>query len=283
MPRSRFDDRSVLVTGAGSGIGRETALLFAARGATLFLCDVDESGLTETAQEARRSGGDVHADVVDVSRRDAMSTFAAAVHQKVAAVDVLVNNAGVGLSGGVLDTELDDWEWVISINLWGVIHGLHYFVPPMVRRKKGGHVVNVASAAGFMATPDLAAYGTTKYAVVGLSEALRGELFPHGIGVSVICPGIINTPIVKSARLKGSGVSRDELVDLYKRRNYGPEKVASAILGAVIKNRAIVPVTPEAWVTYSLKRALPETLPGLVHRVLGRGLGRARSKKGAGE
>jgi short-subunit dehydrogenase len=153
----------------------------------------------------------------------------------------------------------------------------------MVRRKKGGHVVNVASAAGFLATPDLAAYGTTKYAVVGLSEALRGELLPHGIGVSVICPGIINTPIVKTARLKGSGVTRDQLVELYKRRSYGPEKVASAILGAVIKNRAVVPVTPEAWVTYTLKRALPEATPALVNRVLGRRLGRGRSKKGASE
>jgi short-subunit dehydrogenase len=248
----------------------------------LFLCDVDEAGLAETAHQARRSGGSVHAHTVDVSRRDDMRVFADEVHQKVAAVDVLVNNAGVGLSGGVLDTGLDDWEWVISINLWGVIHGLHFFVPKMVQRKKGGHVVNVASAAGFMATPDLAAYGTTKYAVVGLSEALRGELLPHRIGVSVICPGIVNTKIVQTARLRGNGVNRNELVDLYERRNYGPEKVASAILGAVIKDRAIVPVTPEAWVTYALKRALPESTPGLVNRVIGRGLGRGRPKKGDG-
>lgn len=279
MPRSRFDDKSVLVTGAASGIGRETALLFAARGAALFLCDVDEGGLSETANDARRSGGKVHTHVVDVSRRDAMATFAAAVHERVEAVDVLVNNAGVGLSGGVLDTDLDDWEWVISINLWGVVHGLHYFVPSMVRRKKGGHVVNVASAAGFLATPDLAAYSTTKYAVVGLSEALRTELVPHGIGVSVICPGLINTKIIQTARLRGTGPSRAELVELYERRNYGPEKVASAILGAVINNRAIVPVAPEAWVTYALKRAMPVSTPSLVQRMVGR----ARSKKGTGE
>jgi len=249
MLRSRFDEKSVLITGAGSGIGRETALMFSARGASLFLCDIDEEGLSATAKEARRSGGRVHTYVVDVSRREAMRAFAATVHEQVPAVDVLVNNAGVGLSGGILDTELDDWEWVVSINLWGVIHGCHFFVPKMVARKQGGHVVNIASAAGFLATPDLAAYATTKFGVLGLSEAMRSELAPHRIGVSAICPGIVNTKIVETARLRGGNVSREELVGMYRRRNYGPEKVALAILGAVVKNRGVVPVTPEAWVT----------------------------------
>lgn len=282
MPRSRFDEKSVLVTGAASGIGRETAIVFAARGASLFLCDIDEQGLSDTAKEARRSGGAVHTYVVDVSRRDAMRAFASTVHDQVPAVDVLVNNAGVGLSGGILDTDLDDWEWVVSINLWGVIYGCHFFVPKMVARKGGGHVVNVASAAGFLATPDLAAYATTKFGVLGLSEALRSELAPHGIGVSTICPGIINTKIVETARLSGGKVSREELVGLYRRRNYGPERVAAAILGAVIKNRGVVPVTPEAWITYALKRALPESTPNIVHRLAGRGLGRKREKGESG-
>ena len=271
MPRGRFDDKAVLITGSGSGIGRETALAFAARGATLFLCDVNETGLEESAHAARRSGVTVHTRVVDVSRRASMEEFAASVHEEVEAVDVLVNNAGVGLGGGFLDTSLDDWEWVVSINLWGVIHGCHFFLPKMVARKQGGHVVNVASAAGLLAPADLAAYGTTKYAVVGLSEALREELRPHGIGVSTICPGVINTPITRTARLRGQNApSRERLVAMYQRRNYGPEKVATAIVDAVLEDRGVVPVTPEAWAMYALKRALPETTSRLVQRIADR-------------
>jgi NAD(P)-dependent dehydrogenase (short-subunit alcohol dehydrogenase family) len=272
VPRGRFDDKAVLVTGAGSGIGRETALAFAARGARLFLCDVNSAELEETAQVARRSGVAVHTSVVDVSKRDAMEVYASRVHQEIEAVDVLVNNAGVGLGGGFLDTSLDDWEWVVSINLWGVVHGCHFFLPAMVRRKRGGHVVNVASAAGLLATADLSAYSTTKYAVVGLSEALREELRPHDIGVSTICPGVINTPIVRTARLRGEHApSREQLVSLYQRRNYGPEKVAAAIVDAVLSGRGLVPVTPEAWMMYALKRALPETTQRLAQRIAARG------------
>jgi NAD(P)-dependent dehydrogenase (short-subunit alcohol dehydrogenase family) len=272
VPRGRFDDKAVLVTGAGSGIGRETALAFAARGAVLFLCDVNEAALEETARVARRSGVTVHTEVVDVSRRDAMEAFASRVHREVDAVDILVNNAGVGLGGGFLDTSLEDWDWVISINLWGVVYGCHFFLPAMVHRKRGGHVVNVASAAGLLATADLVAYGTTKYAIVGLSEALREELRPHDIGVSTICPGVINTPIARTARLRGAHApSRERLVALYQRRNYGPEKVATAIVGAVLSGGGLVPVTPEAWMMYALKRALPETTQRLVRRITDRG------------
>src|SRR5439155_1020798 len=124
-------------------------------------------------------------------------------HAEHEAVDVLVNNAGVGLGGGFLDTSLEDWRWILSINLWGVIHGCHFFLPPMVRRGRGGHVVNVSSAAGFLATAQLAAYSATKFAVFGLSEALRDELRPHGIAVTTVCPGIINTPITTSAPMRG--------------------------------------------------------------------------------
>ena len=270
VPDIRFDDKNVLVTGAANGIGRATALLFASRGGRMFLCDIDEKGLSETAELAKGYGYPVRTDRIDVSDREQMRTYAESIHGEVAALDVLVNNAGVGLAGGCLDTSLEDWDWVIGINLWGVIYGCHFFVPQMVERRAGGQVVNVSSAAGFVATADLAAYSTTKFAVFGLSEALRDELEPHGIGVSAICPGVINTTITRTARLRGARAEpgeRERLVDMYKRRNYGPERVAQAILDAVAQNRAVVPVTPEAWVSYAMKRAAPELTTRMIRQL----------------
>jgi NAD(P)-dependent dehydrogenase (short-subunit alcohol dehydrogenase family) len=259
-----------LVTGAASGIGRETALALARAGADLVACDLNESGLEETGKAIRALGRSVLARRVDVASRDEMAAFAAEVHRQRDAVDVLVNNAGVGLGGGALDTSLEDWGWVLGINLWGVIHGCHFFVPPMVARGRGGHVVNVSSAAGFLATAQLAAYSTTKFAVFGLSEALRDELQPHRIGVTAVCPGIINTPITTSARMRGpiaGDAARAAMVEFYRRRNYGPERVAAAIVKAIARNRAVVPVSPEAWMMYVLKRLSP-ALTARINRIL---------------
>ena len=174
-------------------------------------------------------------------------------------VDLLVNNAGVGLVGGFLDTTLPDWDRLVSINLMGVVHGCHYFLPAMIERGSGGHVVNVASAAGFLANPALCAYTATKFAVLGLSEALRAELRPHGIGVTAICPGVINTQITATSPIRGEGADerRDKLTGLYERRNYGPERVAKSILRAVERNRAVAPVAPEAHAMYAVSRVAP--------------------------
>jgi NAD(P)-dependent dehydrogenase (short-subunit alcohol dehydrogenase family) len=265
-----FRDRLALVTGAGSGIGRATALALAREGAQLALCDVDEAGLEQTAAAARAMGRDVLARRVDVAEAREMQAFADAVHAVRPAVDVLVNNAGVGLGGGFLETSLQDWDWVLRINLWGVIHGCHVFVPAMVRRAQGGHVVNVASAAGLVATSQLAAYATSKFAVVGLSEALRDELVPHRIGVTAVCPGIINTPITRSSRMVGrygTPAARESLVRAYQRRGYGPERVAENILRAVRKGRPVAPISPEAWVMYYLKRLAPR-LTARINRVV---------------
>jgi NAD(P)-dependent dehydrogenase (short-subunit alcohol dehydrogenase family) len=266
MDVRNLDGKTALVTGAGSGIGRATALALAGRGANLVLCDLNEVGLGETAEAARRLGRDVLARRVDVASADEMHAFADTVHAQVEAVDLLMNNAGVGLGAGFLHTSLDDWRWIIGINLSGVIHGCHFFLPAMVRRRRGGHVVNVASAAGYVATEALAAYSTTKFAVVGLSEALREELGPHGIGVTAVCPGLINTPITQTSPLRGPEATpeaRAYMIEVYRRRNYPAERVAENVLKAVQRNRAVAPISPEAWVMYLLKRLAP----GLVARV----------------
>jgi len=263
MDTTTLTGRTALVTGAGSGIGRATALAFARRGADLALCDRDEEGLAQTEAMARALGREVLARRVDVSQRDEMKAFADAVHARVEAVDILMNNAGVGLGALFQDSSLEDWDWIVGINLMGVVYGCHEFVPAMVKRARGGHVVNVSSAAGYVATAELAAYSTTKFAVLGLSEALRLELHPHGIGVTAVCPGIINTAITRTSPMRGiadSPEARARVVRVYERRNYGPERVAENVLKAIHRNRAVAPISPEAWVLYYAKRWLPGPL-----------------------
>jgi NAD(P)-dependent dehydrogenase (short-subunit alcohol dehydrogenase family) len=257
--------RTVLVTGAGSGIGRATALLSAKRGADIVICDVDEAGLAETEAQASRNGHKVTSRRVDVADREQMRAFA----DDVGAVDLLVNNAGVGIAAEFLDTPLEEWDWIVSINLLGVVHGCHFFVPKMIERGSGGHVVNISSMAGYLPSPGLPAYSATKFAVLGLSEAMRQELHPHAIGVTAICPGIINTPITRSTRAYGAAADpglRERTVKLFERRNYGPEKVAANILKAVQRERTVAPVSPEAWFAYALKRTSPRLAGWIVRR-----------------
>jgi short-subunit dehydrogenase len=141
-----------------------------------------------------------------------------------------------------------------------VVHGIHFFVPPMVARGRGGHVVNVSSMAGYLASSTLPAYVATKHAVLGLSESLREELAPHRIGVTAVCPGIIDTPIVRSSRWRGprsAEAARDEAARVFARRSYPPERVAEKLLRAVQRDRAVAPISPEAWTFYYLKRLAP--------------------------
>ena len=260
MDIANLSGKTVLVTGAASGIGKETALAFARRGANLIICDRNDAGLAETAARIQSLGRDVISRRVDVANRDEMGAFAATVHAQIPAVDILMNNAGVALGATFCDTGLEDWDWILGINLLGVIHGCHFFIPAMVARGRGGHVINTASTAAFAASTAMAAYGTTKFAVLGLSEALRDELARHHIGVTAICPGVINTPIVDTAVLRGAMATpkaRQFIGDTFRRRNYGPERVAQNVLKAVQRNRAVAPISPEAWLTYYLKRLWP--------------------------
>jgi NAD(P)-dependent dehydrogenase (short-subunit alcohol dehydrogenase family) len=261
-----FEGRRVVVTGAASGIGRATARAFAREGAQLYACDLARAELPALEKELWAEGAkSVRTLAVDVGSRAQMADLCETICSE-GSPDVLVNNAGVGLAGGVLDTTLEDWEWIVNVNLWGVVHGCHFFAPKMAARGSG-QIVNVASAAGFYNSEAMAAYGTTKYAVVGLSEALRDELAPRGVGVTVVCPGFINTQIVDTMRMRGAGYPEQERARVqrfYQKRNYSPDRVAAAILSAVRKNRGLVPITPEAWALYLLKR----TAPNLSHRLV---------------
>jgi NAD(P)-dependent dehydrogenase (short-subunit alcohol dehydrogenase family) len=255
-----FHNKLALITGAGSGIGRATALKFAELGAKLVICDLNRATLEETKLLLGNKADIATIEIADVSDWQAMQQLAERVHQQYGALDILVNNAGVASAGRFLDTPIEDWQWLIGINLMGVVHGCKAFGQKMAEQKSG-HIVNIASAAGFYAAPEMSAYAATKHAVMGLSESLRIELAEHHIGVSAICPGVINTNIVKTMRAHGEiSQSQDKVVELYRKRNYGPEHVADAIVSAIVHNRAVVPVSPEAWALYAGKRFIPHTL-----------------------
>jgi NAD(P)-dependent dehydrogenase (short-subunit alcohol dehydrogenase family) len=263
-----LEGKVVVVTGAASGIGRATANAFARERVKLVLCDKNENGLRDTERDVAQHVDHVEWRVVDVASKEEMRAFADDVHTRFPAVDVLVNNAGVGQSGGLLDMTLDDWEWVLGVNLWGVIHGCHFFVPKMVARGGPAHVVNVSSVFGFFAPPGSMGYCTSKFGVFGLSESLRSELVEHGIGVSTICPGMINTNIVKEGRYSGAtGSMRDKVVQQFEQRGHSPDVVAKAILSAVKKNRSVVPAAPEAWACWYAKRIMPDQFSSLARVV----------------
>ncbi len=273
----RFGGRLVLVTGAGSGIGRATAFAFAEAGARIVAADVDAEGAATTAELCRMIGApEAWAEAVDVADEEAMEKFAERVASSYGVVDVLVNNAGIGVSGPFLDTSAADWRRVLDVNLWGVIHGCRLFGRQMAERGQGGHIVNTASAAAYAPSRALPAYSTSKAAVLMLSECLRAELAGQGIGVSAVCPGFVHTGITATAlphSPKGmggtpiTGVSAEEeqrrrksAQRRYGQRNYPAERVADAVLRAVVRNQAVVPVTPEARGARLLARFAPRAL-----------------------
>lgn len=262
----RFGGQLVLVTGAGSGIGRATAYAFAEAGARVVAVDRDVEAAVRTAEMSRLIGApEAWPETVDVSDEQAMEKLAAKVAAEYGVVDVLVNNAGIGLSGSFFDTTPEDWKKVLDVNLWGVIHGCRLFGRQMAERGQGGHIVNTASAAAYQPSKALPAYSTSKAAVLMLSECLRAELAGQGIGVTAICPGLVNTNITSTAHFAGVDAEEEKRrqkksARLYGLRNYPPEKVADAILRAVVRGEAVVPVTPEARGAYLMSRFTPRAL-----------------------
>jgi len=255
----------VVVTGAGSGIGEATARRFARAGAEVVALDIDADAARVTAAKCRELGEPACAYRCDVADPAAVVEVAQRIEREQGAVDVLVANAGVGLAGPFLDATLEDWRWIRGVNLDGVAHCAHAFGGPMVRRGHG-HVVTVASAAGYVAHRALAAYCATKAGVIMLSQCLRADWSSSGVGVSVICPGVIDTPIAANTRMVGRLADRREAALRMMRRGRSPDAVARAILTAVQRNRAIVPVGVESALALRLLRVAPEPLQALVAR-----------------
>jgi NAD(P)-dependent dehydrogenase (short-subunit alcohol dehydrogenase family) len=232
-----------VVTGAGSGIGRSTALKLAGLGARVHVADISAGGAEATREQIEARGGSACAHTVDVADADAVEALAEAVFAADGGVDVLHNNAGIGHAGPIEETPLEDWRRIVEINLMGVIHGVHSFVPRMLRQGRPSHVVNTASALGLMPGIDLAPYATTKWGVVGLSQSLSAELAGRGIGVTALCPGIISTAIVGESTMRGEMAGRQRgTADFYATRGVSPDVVADAVVTAIRKRRPIQPV-----------------------------------------
>jgi NAD(P)-dependent dehydrogenase (short-subunit alcohol dehydrogenase family) len=269
--------RLAVVTGAASGIGRATALALAARGARLALGDVDEARLRHAAGEVRAHGrGAVCAVAVDVTRPESVERFRATVEAELGVADAVVNAAGVVVVGSFFATSPDDWDHTLAVNLRGPALVCRAFVPAMIERGLGGQIVHVASAAAFFTPRELAAYGATKHGLVGLAQALREELRPHAIGVSVVCPGFVDTPIVDNARFVGEEDperTRRHVKKLVKGRGLRAERVAEAIVEALERGGDLVPVGIEAWALHALERVAPGSAArwvGIVRRFIER-------------
>jgi NAD(P)-dependent dehydrogenase (short-subunit alcohol dehydrogenase family) len=267
-----------LITGAASGIGRATALASAARGADLFLTDIDAEGLEGAVAEVRGAGGAVsHFATADIADHDAVVALAAEVHRLAPSMDIVMNVAGISTWGRIEQLEHEHWRRTIEIDLMGPISVLECFVPPMIEAGRGGHIVNVSSVAGLFGLPWHAPYSAAKFGLRGVSEVLRFDLRKHGIGVSLVCPGAVKTPLVGTVEIVG--VDRDsprirKLVERFERRAVSPESVAERIVDAVEKNRYMVFTSADGRILHWLQRKFSPPYE-LVMRVMNRELDRA--------
>jgi NAD(P)-dependent dehydrogenase (short-subunit alcohol dehydrogenase family) len=253
-----FEGKRCFVTGAASGIGRATALRLAAQGAELYLTDRDSAGLALTVADARALGAQVPEHrALDVSDYDEVVAFATDIHANHPSMDVVLNIAGVAAWGTVDRLTHDQWSRMVSINLMGPIHVIEAFLPPMVAAGRGGRLVNVSSAAGLVALPWHAAYCASKFGLRGLSEVLRFDLARHRIGVSVVVPGAVKTPLVNTLEI--AGVDREDpkvrrWVERFSGHAVSPERAAEKILAGVAKNRYLIYTSADIRALYAFKR-----------------------------
>ncbi|MEI7545492.1 MAG: SDR family oxidoreductase [Mycobacteriaceae bacterium] len=255
---SSFAGKRVLITGAASGIGRATALRLAQNGAVLYLTDINSEGLDYTVADARAAGAEVaEYRALDIADHDAVAHFAADIHTRHSAMDIVMNIAGISAWGTVEHLTHTHWRSMIDVNLMGPIHVIETFLPPMVAAGRGGQLVNVSSAAGLVALPWHAAYSASKYGLRGLSEVLRFDLARHRIGVSLVVPGAVNTPLVDTVQIVG--VDRDHprvqrLVTMFSGHAISAEKVADKILDGITRNKFLIYTSADIRALYAFKR-----------------------------
>ncbi len=278
-----FNGKVAAITGAGSGIGRAVAEELARRGCHLALSDVDEAGLAETVLRCERSGVKVTPTSLDVSDRDAVFAWADQVVADHGTVNIIANNAGVGLGATAAGQSLQDFEWLMDINFWGVVHGTQAFLPHL-RDSGDGHIINISSVFGLISIPTQSAYNASKFGVRGFTDALRMELEiePCGVSSTTIHPGGIKTNIARNARTDESmiiaGSDPDEFVEEFdKLARTTPDKAARQILKAVERNRRRALIGPDA-VLFDVISRLPA---GLYQRVLVGQARRQRANRGA--
>lgn len=251
-------NRKCLITGAASGIGRAVALDAAKEGAELFLSDINAAGLDAVVAEARRAGGRIgDSRVLDVSDYDAVKAWSEELNARAGSMDVLMNIAGIATWGEIQNLEHRHWKRVIDINLMGPIHVLECFVPPMIEAGRGGHIVNVSSAAGLFALPWHAAYSASKFGVRGVSEVLRQDLRRYGIGVSLVCPGAVQTGLVRTVDVVGLDMTHPIAVAMkgrFVRHAITPETASRAIIAGIKANRFMVFTSLDIRIGYWFQR-----------------------------
>ena len=253
--------KRVLITGAASGIGRATAAAAARLGAEVHLTDRNAAELSEAAAEISASGGRVGVvRAVDITDLDAVRALADEVHEQGGSVDVVMNIAGIAAWGTVDHLEHMHWRSMIEVNLMGPIHVIESFVPEMIAAGRGGHLVNVSSAAGLVGLPWHAAYSASKFGLRGVSEVLRFDLRPHHIGVSLVCPGGVDTPLTSSVEIAGVDQTTpafERLQAHFRRRAVTPEQAAAAILRGVRDSRYLVYTSRDIQALYLAERLVP--------------------------
>lgn len=254
MPITSLRERKCLITGAASGIGRAVAIAAAGEGAALFLTDVNGLLLDEVADQIRAAGGDVRmVRAFDISDARAVEDFAHAVHEAHGSLDVVMNVAGIAIWGSIAALGEEHWRRCIDVNLMGPIHVLRCFVPPMIEAKRGGHIVNVSSAAGLFALPWHAAYSASKFGLRGVSDVLRFDLKRFRIGVTLVCPGAVDTGLVRTVQIVGIDTTAPDVMKMrarFQKHAITPERAALQILDGIRKNRYLVLTSPDVRVGY---------------------------------